>query len=78
MQWLVDEDAVEGADYDPERLLPFWERTSEQDWGLCERNQIGVRSSAYRPGPLSPDHEANVMAFHAWYVDRLLHERSSA
>jgi glycine betaine catabolism A len=77
VQWLVDRDAVAGTDYDPERLLPFWERTSEQDWGLCERNQIGLRSSAYRPGPLSPDHEANVMAFHAWYVDRLLDEGST-
>ncbi len=72
VQWLVAGDAVEGVDYDTARMLPFWERTSEQDWGLCSRNQIGVRSSAYRPGPLSPEHEANVLAFHEWYLERLL------
>jgi Rieske 2Fe-2S family protein len=72
VQWLVDAAAEEGRDYELERLLPFWQRTSEQDWELCARNQIGVRSSAYRPGPLSPEHEANVLAFHDWYLERLL------
>lgn len=66
--WLVDEGAVEGRDYTLERLLPVWERTSEQDWQLCERNQRGIRSSGYRPGPLSDRHESNVAAFHDWYV----------
>ena len=60
--WLVDQDAVEGRDYSLETLLPVWARTSEQDWELCERNQRGIRSSGYRPGPLSPRHEANVAA----------------
>jgi Rieske 2Fe-2S family protein len=71
VQWLVDAAAVEDVDYDVARLLPFWERTSEQDWALCARNQIGVRSSAYRPGPLSPEHEGNVLAFHDWYCGLL-------
>ena len=74
VQWLVDADAIEGRDYELARLLPFWERTSEQDWELCARNQVGVRSSAYRPGPLSREHEANVAAFHEWYLARLLAE----
>ncbi len=65
--WLVDEGAVEGLDYSLERLLAVWRRTSEQDWALCERNQRGVRSPAYVPGPLSGRHEVNVAAFHEWY-----------
>lgn len=65
--WLVDEGAVEGRDYSLERLLAVWRRTSEQDWALCERNQRGVRSPAYVPGPLSGRHEVNVAAFHEWY-----------
>ena len=69
--WLVDEGAVEGRDYSLEQLLPVWERTSEQDWQLCERNQRGIRSSGYRPGPLSDRHETNVSAFHSWYVGAL-------
>ena len=54
---------MEGRDYDLPGLLPFWQLTSEQDWALCERNQNGVRSSAYEPGPYSPSREQNVIAF---------------
>jgi glycine betaine catabolism A len=69
--WLVDEGAVEGRDYSLDQLLPVWERTSVQDWELCERNQRGIRSSGYRPGPLSDRHEANVAAFHDWYAEAM-------
>jgi len=65
--WLVDGRALEGPDYDLAELLPFWQMTSEQDWALCERNQRGVRSSAYEPGPYSPSRERNVIAFDEWY-----------
>jgi Rieske 2Fe-2S family protein len=67
--WLVDEAAVEGRDYDLERLLPFWRLTSEQDWMICERQQRGVRSPAYQPGPLSTSEEGNVDAFLSWYAN---------
>jgi glycine betaine catabolism A len=69
--WLVDDGAVEGRDYSLERLLPFWQLTSEQDWSLCERNHAGVRSPAYLPGPYSPAREYNVAAFVEWYLERL-------
>jgi len=65
--WLVDAEAVEGRDYDLDKLINVWARTSEQDWALCERNQRGIRSPAYVPGPLSVRYEANVAAFHDWY-----------
>ena len=76
--WLVDEEAVEGRDYSLDRLLPVWGRTSEQDWQLCERNQRGIRSSGYRPGPLSDRHEANVTAFHNWYLEAMEDRRPAA
>ena len=76
--WLVDEEAVEGRDYTLDRLLPVWGRTSEQDWQLCERNQRGIRSSGYRPGPLSDRHETNVAAFHNWYVEAMEDRRPAA
>ena len=69
--WLVDAGAVEGRDFQLERLLPFWRVTSEQDWALCERNQRGVLSAEYRPGPYSPSREANVIAFVDWYLSAL-------
>jgi len=68
VQWLVHEDAVEGRDYALEKLLPFWQLTSEQDWWLCEKNQEGVRSSAFVPEPYSTKREYNVISYLEWYL----------
>ena len=62
---------MEGRDFQLDRLLPFWQVTSEQDWALCERNQQGVLSAVYRSGPYSPSREANVIAFVDWYLSAL-------
>jgi Rieske 2Fe-2S family protein len=67
----VHEDAVEGRDYRLDTLMPFWQLTSEQDWEICERQQRGVESSAYEPGPYSTYKEYNVDAFVRWYVKTL-------
>ena len=69
--WFVDSRAEEGRDYTLERLLPFWQLTSEQDWTLCENVQLGVASHAYEPGPLARVKECNVAQFIAWYLDEL-------
>ena len=71
VQWLVGRDAIEGRDFQIDRLIPFWKLTSEQDWDLCERNHAGVRSPAYTPGPYSLAREYNVAAFVDWYCDRM-------
>ena len=69
--WLVDERAVEGRDYHLADLMPFWQLTSEQDWTICERQQKGINSSAYRPGPYSTFKEYNVEGFVRWYLQML-------
>lgn len=69
--WLVDPAAQEGKDYDLAKLTPFWQLTSEQDWEICERQQRGVNSSAYRPGPYSTYKEYNVDGFVRWYMKLL-------
>ncbi|MBM3821942.1 MAG: aromatic ring-hydroxylating dioxygenase subunit alpha [Verrucomicrobia bacterium] len=71
VSWLVHRDAEEGKDYDLTKLMPFWQLTSEQDWVICERQQRGIRSSAYRPGPYSTYKEYNVDAFVRWYLNHL-------
>ncbi|HZO87515.1 MAG TPA: aromatic ring-hydroxylating dioxygenase subunit alpha [Chthonomonadaceae bacterium] len=68
--WLVRGDAVEGVDYDVDRVIAFWKRTGEQDWTLCENNQAGVNSSRYRPGPYAPI-ESGPETFVQWYLNRL-------
>lgn len=69
--WLVREDAEEGRDYDLDKIMPFWQLTSEQDWTLCADAQRGVESPWYRPGPFSTYKEYNVDAFVRWYLKRL-------
>jgi Rieske 2Fe-2S family protein len=69
--FLVREDAVEGVDYDPERVAAVWKATCEQDWELCENNAAGIRSVAYEPGPFSPVTERSVESFVRWYLDQL-------
>ncbi len=49
--FLIREDAVEGVDYEPQRVAEVWRATSEQDWELCENNYAGIKSLAYEPGP---------------------------
>jgi Rieske 2Fe-2S family protein len=71
VHWFVHKDAVEGRDYTLEHLLPFWQRTSEQDWAICEANQAGVSSPAYRPGRYAIVKEANVQHFVDWYLEAL-------
>ena len=67
--WLVHQDAVEGKDYKLEALTPFWQLTSEQDWEICRKQQIGQNSSACTPGPYSKTKEYNVDAFVRWYLN---------
>jgi Rieske 2Fe-2S family protein len=69
--WLVHQDAVEGRDYQLDKLMPFWQLTSEQDWEICARQQRGVNSSAYVPGPYSDFKEYNVDSFVQWYMKML-------
>jgi Rieske 2Fe-2S family protein len=66
-QWLVHRDAVEGRDYDLERLVEVWRATNDQDRQLVERNQRGVNSVGYRPGPYAPTSEHGVWTFVEWY-----------
>jgi Rieske 2Fe-2S family protein len=70
VSYLVDADARD-ADVDLDRLTAVWAATSEQDWRLCEANYAGIRSRAYRPGPLSPVVEHSVGAFLDWYLAHL-------
>ena len=70
-KWLVHKDAVEGVDYDVERLTAVWNATNRQDADLVEMTQKGVKSTAYEPGPYSPYTEELVEKFATWYVSRL-------
>ena len=69
--WLVDRDAREGEHYDLENLLKVWTVTNAQDGALVRRNQLGVNSVGYGPGPYSPALEAGVIKFVEWYCEQM-------
>lgn len=68
--WLVHEDAVEGVDYDIDRLTAVWTATNDQDRALAENNHQGILSRAYRPGPYAPS-EFMLANFAEWYAGKL-------
>lgn len=75
-KWLVHKDAVEGVDYDLDRLTHVWVQTNLQDRDLAENNQRGVSGAGYTPGPYSPEAESYVDRFVSWYCGRLREQLS--
>ncbi|MGR3822295.1 MAG: aromatic ring-hydroxylating oxygenase subunit alpha [Salipiger marinus] len=76
--WLVHKDAVEGVDYDLQRLTEVWIATNDEDRRVVEDNQMGINSPAYEPGPYSAIHEDGVLQFVDWYCTTLQHRLTPA
>ena len=70
-KWLVHKGAVEGKDYDLQKLTEVWRATNKQDGTLVEYTHRGSSGSAYRPGPYSPFTEGLVEKCTHWYIQRL-------
>jgi Rieske 2Fe-2S family protein len=70
-KWLVPADAVEGKDYDLQKLTEVWIATNEQDRRLVEDTHAGVSSPAYVPGPYSEVAEIGVRLFVDWYCSNM-------
>lgn len=68
--WLVRGDAEEGVDYDKDKLTWLWDVTTHADKSIIERNQEGVNSRYYQPGPLSTMEDYQWM-FLSWYLDAI-------
>jgi phenylpropionate dioxygenase-like ring-hydroxylating dioxygenase large terminal subunit len=75
--WLVNESAQEGRDYDRAKLTWLWDVTTIADKAIIERNQAGVDSRFYVPGPLSPM-EDFTRRFLEWYVATMREAGGSA
>jgi Rieske 2Fe-2S family protein len=71
-KWLVHKDAVEGVDYDITTMTEVWTTTNRQDQFLVERNQRGIDSPAYQPGPYSVEYEDGVIQFIDWYTRSMM------
>ena len=70
VSWLVREDAVEGRDYDVDKIVWMWDVTTVEDTKIIRDNQLGVNSRRYRPGVYSM-RERGTTGFVNWYISRL-------
>ncbi|HEX9731508.1 MAG TPA: aromatic ring-hydroxylating dioxygenase subunit alpha [Thermoanaerobaculia bacterium] len=66
--WLFPDETVARDGFDASDAVEFWHLTNQQDWELCARVQLGIRSRGHRPGPYS-ELEGCVHTFDAWYQD---------
>ncbi|WP_434674009.1 aromatic ring-hydroxylating oxygenase subunit alpha [Pseudomonas sp. R1-15] len=71
-KWLVPSTAVEGVDYEIDRLTKVWLATNDQDRRLVEGTQAGITSPSYEPGPFSDIAENGVCQFDDWYCETML------
>ncbi len=65
--WLVRSDAVEGVDYDFDKLVWLWTVTTDEDKAIIEHTGKGVSSHYYVPGPVAPM-EYNELRYIDWYL----------
>jgi phenylpropionate dioxygenase-like ring-hydroxylating dioxygenase large terminal subunit len=59
-EWYVHADAVEGEDYEVQKVVDVFHKTNCEDVEFIERNYDGVTSTRYVPGPQSARREPNV------------------
>ncbi|MBT8471809.1 MAG: aromatic ring-hydroxylating dioxygenase subunit alpha [Marinicaulis sp.] len=67
--WFVNGDAVEGENYEINRLTWLWDQTTLEDKYIISRNSEGASSDFFEPGPLHPEFEQTLMMFIDWYLD---------
>ena len=70
-KWLVHKEAVEGVDYELNKLTGVWTATTNQDADLVARSYAGALDPAYQPGPYSRFSETNLDKFATWYIERM-------
>ena len=69
--WFVREDAEEGRDYDLESLTWLWHHTTLEDEYIILRNNLGVNSRFFEPGPYHSEFEFTLQEFIHWYLQTL-------
>lgn len=75
--WWVNEAAVEGRDYDVEKMTALLRTVNEQDRVICDGTQLGMHSRRFHQGPISAQAEAPLRGTLSTYL-RLMGESDSA
>jgi Rieske 2Fe-2S family protein len=69
--WFVRGDAEEGIDYDKDKVIWLWHKTTLEDEYIITRNSEGVNSRFFEPGPYHPEFEFLCLDFVDWYLDTM-------
>ena len=68
---FVRGDAEEGKDYNREDAVWLWDHATKKDDYINLRNNAGVNSRCFEPGPYHPEFEATLQKFVGWYLHHL-------
>ncbi len=69
-EWYFDPGAMAQPGFDPSDAVDMWDEINRQDWAVCERTQMGVRSRAWAGGRFS-DQEPLVYDLDKAYEERM-------
>jgi Rieske 2Fe-2S family protein len=69
--WLFAPDEIAKPEFDPKDTVDVFDITNRQDWDVCERTQLGMRSRAYEQGGFYVTNEQHIAVFRDLVLDRL-------
>lgn len=69
-EWMFHPETLQDPNNNIQSAIEFWDITNRQDWGIVARNQLGVASRRYIPGPYSP-RESIPMAWDKEYLRQM-------
>ncbi len=69
-EWYFDPDVMAREDFDPSDAVDMWDEINLQDWAICARTQLGVRSRSWTGGRFSAQ-EPLVHDLDKYYLERL-------
>jgi len=69
--WLFAPEEVALAGFDPAETVAVFDITNRQDWEVCERTQLGMRSRAYANGGFYVTNEQHIAGFRDFVLHHL-------
>jgi Rieske 2Fe-2S family protein len=69
--WLFAPEEIAKPGFDPTDTVNVFDITNRQDWEVCERTQLGMRSRAYANGGLYVSNEQHIAVFRDLVLERI-------
>jgi Rieske 2Fe-2S family protein len=69
--WLFTPKEAARPGFDPSDTVAVFDITNRQDWDVCERTQLGMRSRAYANGGFYVTNEQHIATFRDLVLDRI-------